>query len=704
MKNLNMFKKRSMSVHLAGLVLLACCSASAQTTAFSYQGSLKDNGSPANGAFQMQFKLFDSSAGGSQIGMTIADVPVTAVGGIFTTRLDFGANALSGANRFLEIAVRRNSGDAYTILNPREQIASAPYAVRTLSAASADVATNALNADVANNALSLGGQPASQYVQTTDPRLSDSRNPLPGSSAYIQNQTSSTQSGAGFNIAGTGTADTFDATSQFNIAGTRVLSIGGTRNTFAGVGAGQASTQSATPGTDNVFVGHNAGLTNVSNPFGVAGNFNSYVGSRAGESNALGRSNSFFGAGAGRLNAGNNNSIFGAGAGESSTTGSNNSIFGTSAGGGATTGNDNAFFGMQAGAGFTAFGDPPTPNTGSGNSYFGSSAGLKTSTGNNNSFFGVSAGFANRDGSGNVFLGASAGENNTVGVANTFVGTAAGLANVSGSSNTILGNYANSSGPGRVYETVIGAGAVGFGSNTIVLGTSNEWTYIPGALTVSRSIFSNRNDSSTALYGQTNSGNGVYGYSSSGTGVLGETAFGYGVIGRSNTGSGWAGWFTGSVTITGFLDLDTLGSGGGTPVCRNNTFVLSFCSSSRRYKSNILPLSAGLDLIHKLQPVSFDWKSDHSADVGLVAEEVAEVEPRLVTYNEKGDIEGVKYDRITVVLIKAIKEQQALIEAQNRKDKLRQEQIERQRAQIDALKKLVCSRNQQAEVCKENKQ
>jgi hypothetical protein len=139
---------------------------SAQTTVFNYQGRLTDGGNPANGAFQMEFKLFDSLSGGSQIGGTISDVSVTASNGVFSTKLDFGANALSGANRWLEIAVRHNSGESYTVLSPREQIASSPYAVRTLSASNAD------------NALSLGGIPASEYVTNASVGSSFIRNGL----------------------------------------------------------------------------------------------------------------------------------------------------------------------------------------------------------------------------------------------------------------------------------------------------------------------------------------------------------------------------------------------------------------------------------------------------------------------------------------------------------------------------------------------
>ena len=148
------------------LVLFPAAIAQAQPTAFNYQGKLTDGGNPANGAFQMQFKLFDALSGGTQIGATLTNVPITATNGVFSTKLDFGANALSGANRWLEIAVRHNGSELYTTLSPREQIASSPYAVRTLSAS------------VADNALQLGGIPANQYVTTTSVGNSFIRNGL----------------------------------------------------------------------------------------------------------------------------------------------------------------------------------------------------------------------------------------------------------------------------------------------------------------------------------------------------------------------------------------------------------------------------------------------------------------------------------------------------------------------------------------------
>jgi hypothetical protein len=87
-----------------------------------------------------------------------------------------------------------------------------------------------------------------------------------------------------------------------------------------------------------------------------------------------------------------------------------------------------------------------------------------------------------------------------------------------------------------------------------------------------------------------------------------------------------------------------------------------------------------------LRPITFDWKANGEADLGLAAEDVAAVEPLLVIHNDKGEVEGVKYDRINVLLINAIKEQQA--------------QITQQQADIVALKALVCADHPTATACR----
>lgn len=173
---------RSLVLAFAAALLLGGAAA-AQTTAFNYQGRLTESGNPPTGTFQMQFKLFDAVTAGNQIGTTLDNPSVAVNQGIFTMSLNFGANTFSGADRYLEISVRHNSSESYTTLSPRQQIASSPYSIRTISAQQADVALDANK---------LGGVDASQYV--TNATLSAN---------VIRNQTSQ-QASANFNISGNG--------------------------------------------------------------------------------------------------------------------------------------------------------------------------------------------------------------------------------------------------------------------------------------------------------------------------------------------------------------------------------------------------------------------------------------------------------------------------------------------------------------------
>ena len=184
----------------------------AQTTEFTYQGSLKDNANPANGTYDFEFQLYDALSGGSQIGSTLTRSTVNVTNGIFSTKLDFGGQ-FPGANRYLEIHVRVSGQPSFTTLTPRQLVNSSPYSIKSINSDTATTATtaqtavsstnainaqtavtatnasNATTATTANNALSLGGVPAGQYVLTGDARLSDARLPTDGSASYIQNTT-----------------------------------------------------------------------------------------------------------------------------------------------------------------------------------------------------------------------------------------------------------------------------------------------------------------------------------------------------------------------------------------------------------------------------------------------------------------------------------------------------------------------------------
>jgi hypothetical protein len=257
----------------ATLALILIGQALGQTSQFTYHGRLTDADNPAQGLYDFQFKLFDSAdfVTGTQQGLTINLSSVQVANGVFTVELDFGAGVFTGAARFLEIGIRpAGSPDTFNVLGPRQPVTATPYAVRSATAAAADTATNAANATNATNAAQLGGMAASQYVVTTDARLSDARPPTPDSTDYVQNTTNQ-QSATNFNISGTGAANIFQAASQFNIGAARVLSIGGTNNLFAGENAGSNNSI----GSNNTFFGKNAGEANSS------GSFNSIFGSFA---------------------------------------------------------------------------------------------------------------------------------------------------------------------------------------------------------------------------------------------------------------------------------------------------------------------------------------------------------------------------------------------------------------------------------------
>jgi hypothetical protein len=107
-------------------------------TAFSYQGQLAQGGSLANGAFDMQFVLYDAAATppGVPVGPTVTLAGASAVqvvNGIFTVALDFGA-VFDGSARYLEVRVKPSGGITYTTLTPRQALTPAPYALTALNA------------------------------------------------------------------------------------------------------------------------------------------------------------------------------------------------------------------------------------------------------------------------------------------------------------------------------------------------------------------------------------------------------------------------------------------------------------------------------------------------------------------------------------------------------------------------------------------
>jgi trimeric autotransporter adhesin len=100
-------------------------------TAITYQGHLRQSGTPVSDNCDFEFRLYDAVSGGAQIGTTQTKSNVAVSGGLFTVAdLDFGAGAFNGQARWLAIAVRCPTGAGdYTPLTPRQALTPAPYAL-----------------------------------------------------------------------------------------------------------------------------------------------------------------------------------------------------------------------------------------------------------------------------------------------------------------------------------------------------------------------------------------------------------------------------------------------------------------------------------------------------------------------------------------------------------------------------------------------
>jgi hypothetical protein len=252
----------------------------AQTTVFTYQGKLADNGNPANGHYDFQFSLFDALSGGAQQGTTQTVANQLVTNGIFAVTLDFVncsgctcPTCFNGGPRFLAIAVRPTGGGSYTPLTDRQQITSTPYAVKSMSAANATTADGlsvaCVNCVTSSQIASVNGSAVTGAIPVASVPA--------GSANYIQNNPPTQQASGNFNISGNGTAggtlnaNVVNATTQYNIGGVRVFkyesvtantyagflgntALGGTHNSFFGGLAAVGNT-----GTENSFFGYIAG-------------------------------------------------------------------------------------------------------------------------------------------------------------------------------------------------------------------------------------------------------------------------------------------------------------------------------------------------------------------------------------------------------------------------------------------------------------
>ena len=90
------------------LLSIICLTAFAQGTAFTYQGQLDNNGSPASGTYNLTFTLFNTNTTGVSVAGPVTTNGVIITNGLFTVTIDFGSGVFNGTNYWLQIGVETN--------------------------------------------------------------------------------------------------------------------------------------------------------------------------------------------------------------------------------------------------------------------------------------------------------------------------------------------------------------------------------------------------------------------------------------------------------------------------------------------------------------------------------------------------------------------------------------------------------------------
>ena len=88
--------------------------------------------------------------------------------------------------------------------------------------------------------------------------------------------------------------------------------------------------------------------------------------------------------------------------------------------------------------------------------------------------------------------------------------------------------------------------------------------------------------------------------------------------------------------------------------------------SDENTKENIQTLEDAIFKVMQMRGVSFQWKDNKNKSIGVIAQEVQKIIPEIVNTNENGTM-SISYDSIIGLLIEAIKEQQGLIIAMDKK-------------------------------------
>jgi len=282
-------------------------------------------------------------------------------------------------------------------------------------------------------------------------------------------------------------------------------------------------------------------------------------------------------------------------------------------------------------------------NTADENTAIGAGALLSNTSGAPNTAIGESALFANTTGNANTATGANALVNNVNGDANTANGDRALASNTTGNFNAAIGASA-------LLNNTIGGRNTAIGRSALSLTTTGSFNTANGY----QALFNNTTGSFNIALGQ-----GAGSRLTTGDSNIDIGAFGFpGESATIRIGEGQTKTF-----IAGIRGATVVG---GVPVVIDGAGQLGTIVSSKRFKKEIQPMEKASEAILALKPVTFHYKNDatNTPQFGLIAEEVAEVNPDLVVRDENGAIYTVRYDAVNAMLLNEFLKEHRKVEEQ----------------------------------------
>jgi trimeric autotransporter adhesin len=287
---------------------------------------------------------------------------------------------------------------------------------------------------------------------------------------------------------------------------------------------------------------------------------------------------------------------------------------------------------------------------------------LLLNTGDNNTATGGLALLSNTTGFYNTADGAFALFSNTTGSGNTGSGYQALFSNQTGANNAAFGYIS-------LYNNT-GSFNTAFGSQTLVFNTTGEQNTATGFL----ALANNTTGSVNTAYGNLALANNTTGFFNIALGVnagshlttgfdnidIGNT----GVAGESHTiriGSSFQ-----TATYIAGIAGQTVGAG-QTTCYVDNDGKLGVFLSARRFKTDIADMGGVSEALLALRPVTFHYKPELDKtgipQFGLIAEEVAKVNPDLVTHDAKGELSTVRYEAVNAMLLNEFQKEHKKVQA-----------------------------------------